>query len=134
MEIKTIQASETWQIRHKVMWPHQSFEYVQLEEDTTGLHFGAFIQDKLVAIVSCFIIEDEMQFRKLATLEEFQGQGIASTLLRYILNLAKEKNIRKVWCNARSSKKLFYQKFGMADTHQTFIKSEQEFTIMEILL
>jgi len=134
MEIKAIQSSETWQIRHEVMWPSQPFEYVQLEEDTKGLHFGAFVPDKLVAIVSCFIVEDEMQFRKLATLEQFQGQGIASALLHYILSLAKEKNCRRVWCNARTNKKRFYEKFGMKDTHQTFIKSKQEFTIMEILL
>jgi len=134
MKIAPIQASETWQIRHEVMWPNQPFEFVQLEEDNAGLHFGVFIDEKLVSIVSCFITDDEMQFRKLATLEEFQGKGIASALLKYIFNLAKHKKLKKVWCNARSNKKSFYEKFGMVDTHQTFIKSEQEFTIMEISL
>lgn len=134
MKIAPIQASQTWQIRHEVMWPNQPFEFVQLEEDNSGLHFGVFIEEKLVSIVSCFIADDEMQFRKLATLENFQGKGIASELLKYILDLAKSKALKKVWCNARSNKKSFYEKFGMKDTHQTFIKAEQEFTIMEILL
>ncbi len=40
MEIKAIQASQTWQIRHEVMWPDQPFEFVQLEEDNSGFHFG----------------------------------------------------------------------------------------------
>ncbi|SHH42110.1 GNAT family N-acetyltransferase [Flavobacterium defluvii] len=134
MEIRKIQASETWQIRHEVMWPDKPFEFVQLEEDNSGFHFGVFEEDKLVSIVSCFIEEKEMQFRKLATLEKFQGKGIASKLLEYILNFAKEKKIEKVWCNARTSKKSFYQKFGMNDTYETFIKAGQEFTIMEIKL
>jgi GNAT superfamily N-acetyltransferase len=134
MLIKEIQASQTWQIRHEVMWPNQPFEFVQLEEDNSGLHFGVFIGEQLVSIVSCFIIEDEMQFRKLATLEKYQGKGIASVLLKYILDLAKEKKLSKVWCNARTNKKSFYEKFKMTDTHKTFIKAEQEFTIMEILL
>jgi len=134
MEIKAIEALQTWQIRHEVMWPDQPFEFVQLEEDNLGLHFGVFDHEKLVSIVSCFIVDDEMQFRKLATLEEFQGKGIASQLLNYILELAKEKNLNKMWCNARTNKKTFYEKFGMKDTHKTFVKANQEFTIMEISL
>ncbi|RXM49207.1 GNAT family N-acetyltransferase [Flavobacterium sp. YO12] len=133
MEIKEIAASETWDIRHNVMWPDQPFEFVQLEEDNLGFHFGVFTSNKLVSIVSCFIVEEEMQFRKLATLQEYQGKGSASHLLKYIFQFAKEKNIKKVWCNARSNKKSFYEKFGMKDTFKTFTKAGQEFTIMEII-
>lgn len=134
MEIRAIKASQTWNIRHEVMWPDQPFEFVQLTEDDSGLHFGVFIEEKLVSIVSCFIDGDEMQFRKLATLEEYQGKGIASELLHFILKLAKERGLKKVWCNARTNKKSFYEKFGMSDTHKIFTKSEKKFTIMEILL
>ncbi|MBS7233483.1 GNAT family N-acetyltransferase [Flavobacterium psychroterrae] len=134
MEIREIKASQTWQIRHEVMWPDQPFEFVQLEQDDSGLHFGFFDQEKLVSIVSCFITDQEMQFRKLATLEEFQQKGIASELLKYILKLAKQKKMKKVWCNARKNKKTFYEKFKMIDTRKTFNKEGQEFTIMEILL
>jgi GNAT superfamily N-acetyltransferase len=134
MKIVKIKPSQTWQIRHEVMWPDQPFEFVQLKEDDLGFHFGVFDEAKLVSIVSCFFNDDEMQFRKLATLVEYQGKGIATELLKYILNFAKEKNIRKVWCNARTSKKSFYEKFGMSDTHKSFSKEGQEFTIMEILL
>lgn len=133
MKIKEIEASETWQIRHEVMWPDQPFEFVKLEEDKEGLHFGCFAEKKLVSIISCFIIGDEMQFRKLATLNEYQGKGIASELLKYVFNLAKEKGLKKIWCNARTEKKAFYEKFGMKDTDKTFIKAGQEFSIMEVL-
>ncbi|PWB27003.1 GNAT family N-acetyltransferase [Flavobacterium sp. HTF] len=133
MAIKEIKPSDTWQIRHEVMWPDQPFEYVQLAEDDSGLHFGFFIHEKLVSIVSCFISDDEMQFRKLATLEEYQGKGIASELLNFIFELAKEKGVKKIWCNARSNKTSFYRKFKMTDTQQIFVKSGQEYTIMEIL-
>lgn len=134
MEIKAIQASQTWQIRHEVMWPDQPFEFVQLEEDNSGFHFGVFENDKLVSIISCFIEGKEMQFRKLATLTAHQGKGIASHLLEYILQFAKDRHLEKVWCNARTNKKSFYEKFGMKDTFKTFIKAGQEFTIMEINL
>lgn len=134
MKIAAIEPSQTWQIRHEVMWPDQPFEFVQLKEDELGFHFGAFEDEKLVSIVSCFFSEDVMQFRKLATVEEFQGKGIASELLKHIFKLAKQKNMTKIWCNARTNKMSFYEKFGMTDTHKIFTKEGQEFTIMEILL
>ncbi|MBF4507921.1 GNAT family N-acetyltransferase [Flavobacterium sp. JLP] len=134
MEIRKIEASQTWQIRHEVMWPDQPFNFVQLEEDNVGFHFGVFDHEKLVSIVSCFFTDEEMQFRKLATLEKFQGKGIAGELLKFIFEYAKERKMKKVWCNARTNKKSFYEKFGMVDTSRTFIKKGQEFTIMEILL
>ena len=114
------------------MWPDQPLEFVQLEEDNSGLHFGVFTEEKLVSIVSCFISDDEMQFRKLATLQEFQGRGIASELLEYIFELAEKEDLKRIWCNARFNKISFYEKLGMKDTFQTFSKADQEFTIMEI--
>lgn len=134
MRIKEIKASDTWQIRHEVMWPNQPFEFVQLDEDDSGLHFGVFIEEKLISIVSCFITDNEMQFRKLATLNDHQGEGVGSELLEYIIQLARNKKLKRVWSNARTNKKTFYEKFGMKDTFQTFNKSGQEFTIMEICL
>lgn len=132
MTINEIPASETWAIRHKVMWPDMPFEFVQLKEDNLGSHFGLYSESKLVAIVSCFEDNEEMQFRKLATLTEEQGKGNATILLEYILQQAKNKGIKRVWCNARVNKKSFYEKFGMIDTKVTFLKSGQEFTIMEL--
>lgn len=134
MEIKAINASDTWQIRHEVMWPDQPFEFVQLEEDQSGFHFGVFIENKLVSIVSCFISDEEMQFRKLATLESYQGKGIASALLQFILAFAKEKGVKKVWCNARKNKSNFYKKLGLEPVGDVFTKAGVEFIIMSVWL
>lgn len=132
MEIKNIKASDTWKIRHEVMWPDQPFEFVQLKEDDFGLHYGVFIDNQLVSIVSCFITGNEMQFRKLATLDSFQGRGIASALLNHIFEAAKEKGIQKIWCNARKEKTAFYEKFGMKAIGETFTKAGHEFIIMQV--
>jgi hypothetical protein len=73
MEIREIQAADTYEIRHKVMWAHKPFDFVKIDEDTEGVHLGLFEAEKLVSIVSLFFKNKEIQFRKFATLRELQG-------------------------------------------------------------
>ena len=69
--IKKIHYQSTWAIRHSVMWPNKPLESVQLEADEFGAHYGLFVKDELVSIISLFIDDNnrEAQFRKFATLE-----------------------------------------------------------------
>lgn len=113
------------------MWPDQPFEYVKLEEDDNGIHFGAFEGNDLRSIVSLFIQSDEAQFRKLATLEAYQGQGYASQLIEHLITFCKQRNVKRLWCNARTSKSSFYQKFGLVETSIRFTKKGEYYVIME---
>jgi predicted GNAT family N-acyltransferase len=131
VEIRTIHFEATWDLRHKVMWPDQSLDYVKLPNDEHGLHYGLFANDKLTAVVSVFIVDNEAQFRKLATLDDEQGKGYGTQLLNYLfLELAKD-DITKVWCNARVDKTNFYQRFGMVKTERRFDKTGISYVIME---
>ena len=67
MEIKEIEASETWPLRHKVMWPSKPIEFVVLPNDDEGLHFGLFDDEILISVISLFIESQGGQFRKFAT-------------------------------------------------------------------
>jgi ribosomal protein S18 acetylase RimI-like enzyme len=129
--IEPISAAETWPIRHKVMWPNQPFDYVKLEADDNGIHFGFFEETELRSIVSLFIKSHEAQFRKLATLEEYQEQGYASRLIEHLIEFCKEQKVEKIWCNARTSKSNFYQKFGFEETSVRFTKKGEYYVIME---
>jgi ribosomal protein S18 acetylase RimI-like enzyme len=129
--IKEISAAETWPIRHKVMWPNQPLDYVKLEEDENGIHFGMFEDTELRSIVSLFIKSHEAQFRKLATLEEYQGQGYAGQLIEHLIEFCEERKVEKIWCNARTSKSNFYQKFGFQETSVRFTKKGEYYVIME---
>ncbi|WP_340081986.1 hypothetical protein [Terribacillus sp. FSL K6-0262] len=46
--IKPIPKEMTWKIRHLVLWPDKHLDYVILEHDDAGQHYGLFINDKLV--------------------------------------------------------------------------------------
>ncbi len=129
--IRQISATETWPIRHYVMWPDQPFAFIQLPNDKQGLHYGLFLDKKLIAVISLFINGENGQFRKFATLTNQQGKGYGSQLLHYIIGLAKNRGLSKIWCNARMEKSGYYEKFGLVKTNKHFSKKGIDYVVME---
>jgi len=127
--IKTITYKDTYDIRHQVMWPDRPLEYIKLDNDPIGKHYGYFIEDKLVSVISLFIKGSSAQFRKFATLEAYQGQGYGSKLLSYVLE--SMTSLDYIWCNARLEKSMFYESFGMTKTDETFEKGGISYVIMK---
>ena len=130
-KIIEITADETLPIRHQVMWPNKPIDYVKLPNDNEGLHFGLFLDKKLISVISLFINDGEAQFRKFATLENYQGKGYGSILLNEIIQVAGKKSLKRIWCNARTNKMDYYKKFGMVVTDSTFRKGGLDYVIME---
>jgi predicted GNAT family N-acyltransferase len=132
IKIKEIQAQETYQLRQQVMWPTKPLEFVILDNDKEGIHFGLLKDAIIISVVSLFIENNAAQFRKFATKISEQGNGYGSILLTHVINtVSKEKNIDKLWCNARVDKTLFYERFGMTQTTKRFSKGDIQYIIME---
>lgn len=129
--INEISAAETWPIRHQVMWPNQPFAFIQLPNDDKGLHYGLIIDTELVSVISLFINTVDGQFRKFATLANHQGKGYGSQLLHYIIGVAENKALSKIWCNARIEKAGYYEKFGLQKTDKRFSKKGINYVVME---
>ena len=87
-KIIEITAEETIFIRHKAMWPNKPIDYVRLANDDEGKHFGLYVDTKLISVISLFISKNEAQFRKFATLTEYQGKGYGTMLLKEIMHIA----------------------------------------------
>jgi predicted GNAT family N-acyltransferase len=130
-KIKQITASETLLIRHKVMWANKPIAYVKLPNDEDAKHFGLFVNDEITAVISLFIENNEAQFRKFATVVEFQGLGYGTILLKNTIEFIKKEGIRKLWCNARVEKSKFYERFDLKCTSEKFEKGGIEYVIME---
>lgn len=131
IQIREIAASETWSLRQSVMWADKPLDYVKIDNDEEGLHYGLFEDQKLISVVSLFIENDRAQFRKFATRAAAQGKGYGSRLLAYLIDTAAQKGVHKIWCNARKDKTDFYKKFGLNETDRTFIKGGIDYVIME---
>ncbi|WP_394991923.1 GNAT family N-acetyltransferase [Emticicia sp.] len=134
VEIKEISAAETWQLRHKVMWPNKPLEFVILPNDEDGFHYGLFEKNRLISVISLFKNGKKGQFRKFATDKDYQGKGYGAKLFIYLMEAAKLLNISCLYCNARVSFIGFYEKFGMKLASDITQKNEKGYVRMEIAL
>lgn len=134
VQIEQIFPSLTWRIRHEVMYPDHPFDFVKLEEDFDGIHFGLYADHKLTGVVSLFPEGSVYQFRKLAILADVQKSGYGSQLLQYVIDFCKIQQATKLWCNARVNAKEFYTKFGFKATDQVFFKDGFDFVVMELIM
>jgi len=130
-EIRQVSSLDVLPIRQKVMWPAKPIEYVKLPNDDAGEHFGLFLGDQMISIISLFMKDGEVQFRKFATLREFQGCGYGTLLLKKIIDISQHNGVNRIWCNARVEKSDFYKKFGLNPTNKQFQKGGVEYVIME---
>ena len=120
--IQPIAAAATYALRHAVLWPEQPAAYVQLPDDATGRHFGAFVGDELVSVISLFINAEEARFRKFATAPAWQGRGIGGQLLAHTIAAAATAGAPSLWCDARARALPFYQRFGLEPAGPPFAK------------
>ncbi len=131
-DIEQITQELTWKLRQKELYPDLPIDAIKLPEDDLGTHLGLFYQNKLATVVSLFENDNQLQFRKLATDSKFQRLGLGSRIVTYVLGFAKEKQLEKVWCNARLSATGFYDKLGFVKTGEIFTKGGIAYVMMEI--
>ncbi|AXC52381.1 N-acetyltransferase [Bacillus subtilis] len=121
LEVKTISAEDTYEIRHRILRPHQSIEQCKYEEDHAkgSFHLGAFFEGKLISIASFspqnqpLITESPAyRLRGMATLEGYRDQKGGSTLIKHAEEKLAKNGVQAVWCNARSHVKGYYSKLG----------------------
>jgi GNAT superfamily N-acetyltransferase len=106
--------------------PREEAIFTGDEEDQT-FHLGAFVDNKLVSVASFYFerhpsLEDEYQYRLrgMATLPEFQRQGLSSALLKMAFPIIKQNLCSVLWCNARARAMGFYQQVGFEKVGEEF--------------
>lgn len=130
LQIRQIEKEETWALRQQVMWPDKSIEFVKLMNDADGVHYGGFVGNELVTVVSLFICGARAQFRKFATCIQLQGKGYGSQLLEHVLQQAAAFGATEVWCDARSEKAAFYHRFGLLEDGEPFNRNGKAYIRM----
>lgn len=127
IEIKSVTVDQILTIRHKVLWPDKSPDFVKVPEDDLAMHFGLFCDNQLVSVISLFPDADRIRFRKFATLHAYQNKGLGSRLLEFVMAKAREQGYCVIWCDARSTAITFYEKFGFEKYSEPFFKEDVEY-------
>lgn len=133
MIISEANYDEVLKIRQQVMYPDKDIDFVKLADDGLALHIGAFENEELVAVMSLFMADGNLQFRKLATRKNMQEKGYASALIKWLIDYANDIKINRLWCNARTNAAEFYKKFGFVETDKCFSKNGYDYIVMEKL-
>jgi ribosomal protein S18 acetylase RimI-like enzyme len=119
--IKQIHYSETYPVRQVILRPGRPLEtcFFQGDELETTIHFGLFMEEKLVGIISLFKSnsplfsqESQYQIRGMAVLEEYQKYGFGRQLVTHSEAFLKNISTKLIWCNARELAVSFYKKSG----------------------
>ena len=128
-EVRVITADESLPLRQAVLRPNRPIAAAQFPGDDapTTRHFGAFRDGQLVGVARVHDAEmpeqpgvPALQLRGMATAPEVRGQGFGRALVFSCLAFARERRVRLLWCNARTSAVGFYRKLGFEITGGEF--------------
>ncbi len=97
------------------------------DADELTFHLGAFVDKKLVSVASFYFEKNPLfpeayqyRLRGMATMPEYQRQGLSSALLRTAFSVIKQNQCTLLWCNAREVAMGFYEKLGFEATGDLF--------------
>ena len=152
VQIFSIAAEDTYNLRHEVLWPNASLQAVQLAVDFVSIHLGAFAHQQEdysqrrtpIGVITIHVSKSEdesasaepsserleAQFRKLAVAPEWQGRGIGSKLVEQAGVVASDAGAQSLWCDARTSALAFYERLGMQTEGSSFMRKGVEYVKM----
>jgi predicted GNAT family N-acyltransferase len=119
-------------LRQAVLRPHQTVaEQVYTgDEDPGAAHFAAYGEDDAEPIGVASITPEpfpgggdarDFRVRGMATdPERGRGTGAGGALLRACLDHARAQGATRVWCNARTPARGFYERYGFAAEGEEF--------------
>ena len=123
LQVKEIEAEQTYPMRHSVLRPHQKFEdcIYDTDNDEGSFHVGAYYEEKLITVASLYIennpdLSEESQYRlrAMATLPNYRKLGAGRAVITFAENKLKEKDVDLLWCKGRTSVEEYYRKLGFA--------------------
>jgi predicted GNAT family N-acyltransferase len=128
---RSIGVEEARVLRQLILRPHLAPEenVYPGDEDDSSIHFGVFIDTKLVAIGSAFNEPQtkdgpatEWRIRGMAVLEKGRGAGFGAEILVGMLGKMAREGGTRVWANARTGVVGFYERHG-------FLRQGEEFEL-----
>ena len=122
MNVQYIHPEEQmYNLRHRVLRPHQAFRACQYEKDynADAFHLGIFHNDELISVASFYHEpipgseeRGEYRLRAMATDESYRKQGAGRAIVRFAENVIEQQGGSVLWCKGRTSVQEYYEKLG----------------------
>ena len=112
--VREIPIAETRPLRQSILRPHQTLDDLAAHEPPTAFAVGAFDGDELIAVgfVAPDGGPDSWRVRGMATRPEARGRGAGTAVLDALVAHAVEHGATRIWCNARTPARPFYERGG----------------------
>jgi predicted GNAT family N-acyltransferase len=134
LTIKPLTWKMTLSLRQRVLWPNKPIGFSQVPQDETALHFGAYHDNLLIAVASIYPDHTQARLRKFAVDKSYQGKGVGTALLTFILSELAQQKVEYFWCDARENATQFYEKFGLSKASPMFYKENVAYYKMGLKL
>jgi predicted GNAT family N-acyltransferase len=135
LTVRRISATETHDLRHRVLWPHLPSPEVcviDIDEREDAFHVGVFSADQLISIGSFFSMHSprlehasQYRLRAMATDSNFRRLHAGEVLITFALEELHKLKVDALWCDARLVAVPFYEHLG-------FIKAPDVYDIPRI--
>ncbi len=142
MRIKSVSSEDTFSVRHPILRKGRPLESCHFDGDNDAdtIHLGAFIDDQLSGILSCYKrkskhsnLNNQFQIRGVAVLNMHQRKGIGQALMQHAESTLIARSCNLIWLNARVNALPFYTQLNYVAVgsifdvehigkHQCFIK------------
>jgi GNAT superfamily N-acetyltransferase len=122
ISVVQIPVEQTRALRQSVLRPHESLDQLAADEPGDVYAAGVFRDGALVAVG--FAAPDgppgSWRVRAMATVAEERGRGLGAAVLEALVRHVREHGGVRVWCNARTPARAFYERAGFHATSQEF--------------
>jgi len=122
LDVREVPAAATRPLRQAILRPHEPLGRLAAGEAAGAFAVGAFRWGELIAvgIVAPDGEPGGWRVRGMATEPHARGVGAGSAVLAPLLRHADEHGARRVWCNARSPARAFYERAGFRVVSEEF--------------
>ncbi|MCW2611872.1 MAG: hypothetical protein QOC93_3522 [Actinomycetota bacterium] len=123
IRVEQIPAEASFQLRHRVLRPHQQSSIVLFPGDDdpeTGTYAAFGPKDELFGVATVLWepcpwrpeVEEAWRLRGMATREGRRGLGIGGAVLSAAMDHVARADGVLLWCNARTAARRFYERAG----------------------
>ena len=132
--VKLVTTDEVLPLRHKILWPKGPLENYSFDEDKVSLHYGLFLRDELISVVTIYREGDKARLRMFATDYEYQRQGFGTILIKAVITDLRKRGVKLIWCDVRKNVYTFYEKLEFKIKGEEYMKHGLPHFYMELTI